>query len=145
MDVMEECDIVGNRKNLLITLGGPSEFDIWLPSERIVYCKGKFLLNITIPQRSKLVKPKCLNFVLTAALIAGFFSVPSPAATTATAAGAQKVVERINGKLNDWNDAGNLEGLRVSVSIGIADWHEGDTLDEMLDGADRRMYEQKNS
>jgi len=62
-----------------------------------------------------------------------------------TATGAQKVVERINGKLNDWNDAGNLEGLRVSVSIGIADWHEGDTLDEMLDGADRRMYEQKNS
>jgi diguanylate cyclase (GGDEF)-like protein len=62
-----------------------------------------------------------------------------------TVTGAQKVVERINGKLNDWNDAGNLEGLRVSVSIGIVDWHEGDTLDEMLDGADRRMYEQKNS
>lgn len=61
------------------------------------------------------------------------------------ATGAQKVVERIDGSLDDWNDAGNLEDFRVSVSIGIAEWHDGDTLDEMLDGADRKMYEQKNS
>jgi diguanylate cyclase (GGDEF)-like protein len=61
-----------------------------------------------------------------------------------TAAGAQNVVARINGKLDDWNAEGNLEDFRVGVSIGIAEWHDGDTLDEMLDGADRRMYEQKN-
>lgn len=61
-----------------------------------------------------------------------------------TAAGAQIVVDRIYGKVDDWNAAGGLEDFRVSVSIGIAEWHEGDTLDEMLDGADRRMYERKN-
>jgi diguanylate cyclase (GGDEF)-like protein len=61
-----------------------------------------------------------------------------------TATGAQTVVERIDNKLDDWNLAGNLEDFRVGVSIGIAEWHDGDTLDEMLDGADRRMYEQKN-
>ena len=61
-----------------------------------------------------------------------------------TATGAQRVVTRIDGKLDDWNEARNLEDFRVSVSIGIAEWHDGDTLDEMLDGADRRMYEQKN-
>jgi diguanylate cyclase (GGDEF)-like protein len=61
-----------------------------------------------------------------------------------TTTGAQIVVDRIYGKLDDWNAAGSLEDFRVSVSIGIAEWHEGDTLDEMLDGADRRMYERKN-
>jgi diguanylate cyclase (GGDEF)-like protein len=62
-----------------------------------------------------------------------------------TATGSQTVVERIQVKLKDWNEAGHLEDLRVNLSIGIAEWHDGDTLDEMLDGADRRMYEQKNS
>jgi diguanylate cyclase (GGDEF)-like protein len=61
------------------------------------------------------------------------------------ASAAEIVVKRIDGKLEDWNAAGNLEDFPVSVSIGIAEWHDGDTLDEMLDGADRRMYEQKNN
>jgi len=60
-----------------------------------------------------------------------------------TAAGAQKVIERVNSKLDDWHAEGNLEDFRVSVSIGIAEWHEGDTLDEMLDAADRKMYDHK--
>jgi diguanylate cyclase (GGDEF)-like protein len=61
------------------------------------------------------------------------------------AAGAENVIERINTRLDEWNDAGNLEGFRISVSIGIAEWRDGQTLDEVLDGADRKMYEQKNS
>ena len=62
-----------------------------------------------------------------------------------TAAGAQIVIDRINTRLADWNEAGNLQDVQISVSIGVAEWQDGDTLDEMLDGADRRMYEQKNS
>src|SRR6266853_1620415 len=62
-----------------------------------------------------------------------------------TAEGSQRVVQRINGRVEEWNAAGNLEDFRVGVSIGIAEWHDGDTLDEMLDGADRRMYEEKNA
>jgi diguanylate cyclase (GGDEF)-like protein len=62
-----------------------------------------------------------------------------------TASAAKTVVKRIDGKLEDWNAAGNLEDFRISVSIGIAEWHEGDSLDEMLDRADHRMYEQKNN
>ncbi len=62
-----------------------------------------------------------------------------------TAAGAQKVIQRINARLADWNEAGNLKNFRITVSIGVAEWQEGDTLDEMLDGADRKMYEQKKS
>jgi diguanylate cyclase (GGDEF)-like protein len=57
--------------------------------------------------------------------------------------GAEKVIERIHRKFDDWNDAGHLEDFRVGVSIGSAEWHEGDSLDEMLDNADRKMYTHK--
>ena len=59
--------------------------------------------------------------------------------------GAQIVIDRINGRLADWNAAAPLENFRVSVSVGAAEWHDGDTLDEILDRADHTMYEQKNS
>jgi diguanylate cyclase (GGDEF)-like protein len=57
--------------------------------------------------------------------------------------GAEKVIERIHQKFDEWNDAGHLDGFRVSVSIGSAEWHEGETLDEMLDKSDQKMYIQK--
>ena len=60
-----------------------------------------------------------------------------------TAIGAQNVVQRVREKLDDWNAADNLDDFTVSLSIGIVEWHEGTTLDELLDGADRKMYEQK--
>jgi diguanylate cyclase (GGDEF)-like protein len=59
------------------------------------------------------------------------------------AEGAETVIHRIHGKISDWNAGSHLEDFLVSVSIGAMEWHEGDTLDEMLDGADRRMFEQK--
>jgi diguanylate cyclase (GGDEF)-like protein len=62
-----------------------------------------------------------------------------------TAVGAHNVIERIKNELKNWNSAGHLEDFQISLSIGSAEWHEGDTLDEMLDGADRRMYERKNA
>ena len=61
-----------------------------------------------------------------------------------TAEGAQKVVGRIGGKLAEWNEANNLDGFQLSLSIGAAQWSDGQTLDEVLDGADQKMYEQKS-
>jgi diguanylate cyclase (GGDEF)-like protein len=58
--------------------------------------------------------------------------------------GAHSVVDRIGEKLEEWNDADHLEGVRVSLSIGVSEWHDGETLDEVLDAADHRMYEHKN-
>jgi diguanylate cyclase (GGDEF)-like protein len=60
------------------------------------------------------------------------------------ATGAQTVLQRIRGKLDDWNSLANIDDFQVSVSIGVAEWHDGETLDEMLDRADRKMYEQKD-
>lgn len=62
-----------------------------------------------------------------------------------TTDGAQKVLERIHHRLEEWNQADHLEGFRVSVSIGAAEWRDGQTLDEVLDGADQKMYEQKEA
>src|SRR5438477_6598744 len=59
------------------------------------------------------------------------------------AEGAQKVVDRTHGKLDDWNDNNHLEGFLVTLSIGVEEWHDGQTLDEVLDGADQKMYERK--
>src|SRR5215813_6680773 len=57
--------------------------------------------------------------------------------------GSENVIERIHAKLEDWNSSKHLDGVRMTVSVGAAEWHEGDTLDEVLDSADRKMYEQK--
>jgi len=59
--------------------------------------------------------------------------------------GAQLVMGRIHGKLADWNEAGHLENYKMSVSIGTAEWKDGETLDEILDAADQRMYQEKGS
>jgi len=58
--------------------------------------------------------------------------------------GAHTVMDRIKENLEEWNDADHLEGVRVSLSIGVSEWHDGETLDEVLDAADHRMYENKN-
>lgn len=65
--------------------------------------------------------------------------------TDTTSSGAANVVSRIDKNLQEWNDADHLEELRVAVSIGSAEWKDGDTLDEILDRADRLMYEEKES
>lgn len=55
------------------------------------------------------------------------------------------VIDRINNHVTEWNAGSALENFRVGVSIGIAEWRDGQTLDEVLDAADRRMYEHKNT
>jgi len=62
-----------------------------------------------------------------------------------TADGAQRVIQRINARIADWNDCGHLDNFSISVSIGVAEWNDGESLDEVLDAADRKMYEQKSS
>ncbi len=57
--------------------------------------------------------------------------------------GAGKVIDRIKAYVLDWNRAGNLDGFELSLSIGISEWSDGVTLDELLDEADRQMYAAK--
>jgi diguanylate cyclase (GGDEF)-like protein len=58
-------------------------------------------------------------------------------------AGAATVVNRIQGFLKEWNQSSSLGGFTVGLSIGMAEWTDGKTLDEVLDLADRNMYEEK--
>lgn len=53
------------------------------------------------------------------------------------------VVNRIQGSLKEWNQSSSLDDFTVSLSIGMAEWTDGKTLDEVLDLADRKMYEEK--
>lgn len=59
-------------------------------------------------------------------------------------AGAHKVIERTQAYTADWNKAGHLEKFELNLSIGVAEWTDGKTLDECLDAADRHMYARKN-
>lgn len=61
-----------------------------------------------------------------------------------TSEGAERVIARIMSHLTEWNAARHVDNLTLSLSIGTAEWHDGQTLDEVLDVADRRMYENKN-
>jgi diguanylate cyclase (GGDEF)-like protein len=56
---------------------------------------------------------------------------------------AEKVVERIRAYLREWNQARQLEDFELSLSIGVAEWSDSKTLEEMLDVADRDMYTAK--
>jgi diguanylate cyclase (GGDEF)-like protein len=54
------------------------------------------------------------------------------------------VVRRILDNLSCWNKDSNLDGLELTASVGVAEWEEGKTLDEVLDAADQDMYAIKN-
>jgi diguanylate cyclase (GGDEF)-like protein len=65
--------------------------------------------------------------------------------TDTTSFGAANVINRILKQLNDWNRAAHPDNVPVYLSSGKAEWKDWDTLDEMLDRADRLMYEEKDS
>ena len=56
---------------------------------------------------------------------------------------ARHVVDRIRTGLAERNRAGHLEKFELSLSIGVSEWTEGKTLDDLLDGADHQMYAAK--
>jgi diguanylate cyclase (GGDEF)-like protein len=57
--------------------------------------------------------------------------------------GAAKVIERIRAYLLDWNRAATLEKFELNLSIGVSEWSDDMTLDQLLDEADREMYAAK--
>jgi diguanylate cyclase (GGDEF)-like protein len=61
----------------------------------------------------------------------------------ASASDAQRVVERAQAYLSDWNKSAHLDNFTISLSIGVAAWTDGQTLDEALDLADQDMYAKK--
>lgn len=57
---------------------------------------------------------------------------------------ASAVMTRIHQNVLQWNQTGQLKDFDMSLSIGVAEWRDGATLDETLDAADQRMYALKN-
>jgi diguanylate cyclase (GGDEF)-like protein len=54
------------------------------------------------------------------------------------------VMRRISDYLSRWNERRHLDGFLLTVSIGVAGWSDGQTLDEVLDAADQDMYARKH-
>jgi diguanylate cyclase (GGDEF)-like protein len=59
--------------------------------------------------------------------------------------GARRVIQRVRHYVSDWNNAKHLPKFVLSLSIGMAEWADGQTLDEILDAADKAMYIEKES
>jgi len=59
--------------------------------------------------------------------------------------GAAQVVNRIHSSAHEWNKAGHLAGFELALSVGAAEWKDGVSIDELMDAADRQMYEVKDS
>ncbi len=49
-----------------------------------------------------------------------------------TAEYAENVVDRIYDHIQEWSDARHLENFEISLSIGISQWLDGESLDEVL-------------
>ncbi len=58
---------------------------------------------------------------------------------------AGTVVQRISDYLRRWNGNRHLEGFPLTLSIGMAGWSDGQTLDDVLDVADQDMYASKRA
>jgi len=59
--------------------------------------------------------------------------------------GSQVVATRIARFLEDWNAAGHLKDFQLSLSIGLAEWAQDKTLDQILNEVDKRMYSTKDA
>lgn len=57
--------------------------------------------------------------------------------------GAQRVIDRIGGFVEDWNKKKPLKNFALQLSIGVSQWRDGQHLDDLLDCADSAMYEVK--
>ncbi len=59
--------------------------------------------------------------------------------------GAQVAANRITKAVEDWNRGGHLSSFELSLSMGIAEWTPGKTLDDVLSEADGKMYSAKEA
>ncbi|MGE5326626.1 MAG: GGDEF domain-containing protein [Deltaproteobacteria bacterium] len=59
--------------------------------------------------------------------------------------GAAVVNARVAKSVQDWNSAGHLGNFEMTLSIGMAQWKENGTLDELLTEADQKMYAAKDA
>ncbi len=54
--------------------------------------------------------------------------------------GADTVIERMKNCLHQWNEGTHLVNFQLSLAIGVSEWKNGQTLQEILNDADHKMY-----
>lgn len=63
----------------------------------------------------------------------------------ATRDAAQNVSLRLSRYLDEWNSKKHVDDLQLSLSVGMAEFREGLSFDEVLDAADSDMYANKHA
>lgn len=56
---------------------------------------------------------------------------------------AQRAIERLQSRTRRWNENSTVTGYKMSLSFGLAEYAKGGNLSEVLNAADRMMYEYK--
>jgi diguanylate cyclase (GGDEF)-like protein len=59
--------------------------------------------------------------------------------------GAMVAAYRVEKSVEEWNKGGHLAGFDLSLSIGLAEWSPGQTVDQVLTEADKQMYAAKEA
>jgi len=59
--------------------------------------------------------------------------------------GAMVAAYRVEKSVEEWNKGGHLAGFELSLSIGLAEWAPGQTVDQVLTEADQQMYATKEA
>jgi len=57
--------------------------------------------------------------------------------------GADTVIERVKNCLDQWNAGTHLANFQLSLAIGVSEWRNERTLQEILSDADQKMYAMK--
>jgi len=57
--------------------------------------------------------------------------------------GARIAANRMEKAVEEWNRGGHLEGFKLALSMGLAEWSPDQNLDQVLTAADQEMYAAK--
>ena len=52
-------------------------------------------------------------------------------------------IQRLLGNVVRWNQSPEIPDVIISLSVGLAEYRSGVTVGELIDEADRKMYETK--
>src|SRR5690349_16790705 len=57
--------------------------------------------------------------------------------------GSQRVIDRIHRFLEEWNAQGHLADFELTLSVGLSEWAEAKSVEDLLNEADTAMYSKK--
>jgi diguanylate cyclase (GGDEF)-like protein len=130
------------HRDLRIGLQVPREFFLALLFKEVTTCFGHVTGDVVIGEIASLLKSRIRGCDAVIRYGGDEFLL---ILADAPLQGGQAVCGRITKSIEEWNREGHLKGFDLALSMGLAEWSEGKTLDQVLDEADRAMYSTKEA